>query len=194
MYLLWLLKTEYYNGSSRVLNRLSVIFICIYMSSCPLLMCGIPVVGGEFVNVLSASDSINSLSTLSRLHACRFCSLRTRQVMSLAVRFLGNSNLSLSDMIMHPFEVRPSLRLLTLLPSLRLSTSDLDSASVFPKYFKFNTNFFAIVVVHIFLCFSTIYICYKCIFNHNLPGLISQSDNLEYGRQVHGSKSGVLYM
>lgn len=158
------------------------------MISCPLLMCGIPVVGGEFVKVLSASDSINSLSTLSRLHACRFCSLRTRQVMSLAVRFLGNSNSSLSDMIMHPFEVRPSLRLLTLLPSLRLSTSDLDSASVFPKYF------FAIVVVHIFLCFSTIYICYKCIFNHNLPGLISQSDNLEYGRQVHGSKSGVLYM
>lgn len=97
---------------------------------------------GEFVKVLSASDSMNSLSTLSRLHACRFYSLRTRQVLSLAVRFLGNSNSSLSDMIMHPIEVRPSLRLFTLLPSLRLSTSDWDSASVFPKYFKFNTNFF----------------------------------------------------
>lgn len=153
MYLLWLLKTEYYNGSSRVLNRLSVIFICIYMFSCPLLMCGIPVVGGEFVKVLSASDSINSLSTLSRLHACRFCSLRTRQVLSLAVRFLGNSNSSLSDMIMHPFEVRPSLRLLTLLPSLRLSTSDLDSASVFPKYFKFNTFFCYCCCTHISLFF-----------------------------------------
>lgn len=67
--------------------------------------------------------------------------LATRQVLSLAVRFLGNSNSSLSDMIMHPIEVRPSLRLFTLLPSLRLSTSDWDSASMFPKYIKFNTNF-----------------------------------------------------
>lgn len=168
----------------------------IYMFSCPLLMCGIPVVGGEFVKVLSASDSMNSLSTLSRLHACRFYSLRTRQVLSLAVRFLGNSNSSLSDMIMHPIEVRPSHR------------SDYSHCfhrsgcqhpigilhQCFLNILNLTLIFFAIVVVHIFLCFSTIYICYKFIFNYNLPGLISQSDNLEYGRQAHGSKSGVLYM